>query len=70
MKLVSYALGKTDFAQFNKKDLVCVDKNLSEVLNIDYVGYPPSTDIQDSNVKYDIPLNQRYEQNDNETFLH
>lgn len=40
MKLVCYALGKTDLAQLNPKDLVTVDRNLAEVLQIDYAGFP------------------------------
>lgn len=41
MKLTAYALGKTDLAQFNRNDLVTVDRDLSEVLQIDYAGFPP-----------------------------
>lgn len=40
MKLTTYALGKTDLAQINRKDLVCVDKELAQVLDVDYAGYP------------------------------
>lgn len=41
MKLVCYALGKTDLAQLDRSDLVCVDRNLAEVLGVDYAGWPP-----------------------------
>ncbi|GGF91000.1 FMN-binding glutamate synthase family protein [Paenibacillus albidus] len=41
MKLVAYALGKTDLAQINKMDLVTVDRDLAQVLQIDYAGFPP-----------------------------
>jgi glutamate synthase domain-containing protein 2 len=41
MKLVCYALGKTDLAQLDRSDLVCVDKDLSALLGVDYAGFPP-----------------------------
>ncbi|WP_334074536.1 MULTISPECIES: FMN-binding glutamate synthase family protein [Paenibacillus] len=41
MKLVAYVLGKTDLAQINKMDLVTVDRELAQVLQIDYAGFPP-----------------------------
>ncbi|HEY3369072.1 MAG TPA: FMN-binding glutamate synthase family protein [Symbiobacteriaceae bacterium] len=41
MKLVAYALGKTDLAQFDRSDLVCVDAGLARVLGVDYAGLPP-----------------------------
>jgi glutamate synthase domain-containing protein 2 len=41
MKLVTYALGKTDLAQLDRSDLVCVDKDLAGALRIDYAGYSP-----------------------------
>jgi len=40
MKLVAYALGKTDLNQISRDDLVCVDKELARVLGVDYAGYP------------------------------
>jgi len=43
MKLTTYALGKTDLAQINRKDLVCIDATLAKVLNVDYAGYPHAT---------------------------
>jgi glutamate synthase domain-containing protein 2 len=42
MKQVAYALGKTDLAQFNRRDLVSVDPHLAEVIGIDYAGFPTS----------------------------
>lgn len=39
MKLVMYSMGKTDFAQISRNDLVSVDQNLADVLRIDYAGY-------------------------------
>ena len=41
MKLVAYTLGKTDLAQINKMDLVTVDRDLAQVLRIDYAGFSP-----------------------------
>lgn len=41
MKLVAYTLGKTDLAQINKMDLVTVDRDLAQILRIDYAGFPP-----------------------------
>ncbi|MCT8978580.1 FMN-binding glutamate synthase family protein [Clostridium sp. CX1] len=40
MKLVLIAMGKDNINQLNSKDLVSVDKELSEVLGIGYAGYP------------------------------
>lgn len=40
MKMVAYALGKTDLNQFSRSDLVCMDKELARVLGVDYAGYP------------------------------
>jgi glutamate synthase domain-containing protein 2 len=40
MKLVAYALGKTDLAQLKRSDLVTVNRELAEILGIDYAGYP------------------------------
>jgi glutamate synthase domain-containing protein 2 len=51
MKLVCYALGKTDLAQLSKQDLVSVDKNLAEVLTMDYAGYPASQIPNKTNVE-------------------
>jgi hypothetical protein len=39
MKLTSYALGKTDLAQVDRSDLVCVDPIMAQVLQVDYAGY-------------------------------
>jgi glutamate synthase domain-containing protein 2 len=39
MKLVAYALGKTDLAQLNSNDLVTVDRDLAISLGIDFAGY-------------------------------
>lgn len=41
MRLVAYALGKTDLAQFDRSDLVSVDRDLAQMLGIDYAGFPP-----------------------------
>jgi hypothetical protein len=41
-KLVAYSMGKTDFAQISRNDLVSVDRTLADVLGIDYAGYGPS----------------------------
>jgi hypothetical protein len=41
MKLVCYALAKTDLTQLDREDLVSVDRNLAEVLGIDYAGFSP-----------------------------
>ncbi|PRX30981.1 glutamate synthase domain-containing protein 2 [Orenia metallireducens] len=41
MKLTMYSLGKSDLAQLDRSDLVVVDKNLSDVLGVDYAGYLP-----------------------------
>nr|WP_278320939.1 glutamate synthase-related protein [Clostridium tetanomorphum] len=38
MKLALSAMGKTNIDQLTKEDLVCVDKELSAVLNIGYAG--------------------------------
>lgn len=40
MKLALTAMGKTDFSQLCIKDLVTVDKDLSDTLGIQYAGYP------------------------------
>ncbi|QGU94846.1 FMN-binding glutamate synthase family protein [Clostridium bovifaecis] len=40
MKLALIAMGKTEFSQLNIKDLVTVDKDLSESLGIQYGGMP------------------------------
>ncbi|KAJ49874.1 glutamate synthase domain-containing protein 2 [Clostridium tetanomorphum] len=40
MKLALSAMGKTNIDQLTKEDLVCVDKELSAVLNIGYAGDP------------------------------
>ncbi len=36
MKLVIYALGKTDINQVNRQDLVCMDRELARILGVDY----------------------------------
>lgn len=41
MRLVAYALGKTDLAQFDRSDLISVDRDLAQMLGIDYAGFPP-----------------------------
>jgi glutamate synthase domain-containing protein 2 len=41
MKLTTYALGKTDLAQIDRTDLVCVDSVMARVLEVDYAGYSP-----------------------------
>ncbi len=38
MKLALVAIGKKDFGELNIKDLVCIDRELSNTLKIDYVG--------------------------------
>lgn len=45
MKLVGYALGKTDLSQFNQQDLVSVDRDLALALRIDYAGFPPDRQL-------------------------
>ncbi|MBM7622838.1 FMN-binding glutamate synthase family protein [Sporohalobacter salinus] len=56
MKLTVYSLGKTDLAQLNRKDLVCVDQELAKVLGIDYAGYPQldSTSVLESNIESEL----------------
>lgn len=39
MKLVAYALGKTDLHQVELNDLVCMDKELARALGVDYALY-------------------------------
>jgi glutamate synthase domain-containing protein 2 len=58
MKLVCYALGKTDLAQLNRNDLVTVDRNLAEVCGIDYAGLPRSIQNQQQQKPMTWPLNQ------------
>jgi glutamate synthase domain-containing protein 2 len=70
MKLVCYALGKTDFAQLSKKDLVSVDKTLAEVLGIDYAGYPSSTLPNRTNLEISPGAYQNPSLNENEKTLH
>jgi glutamate synthase domain-containing protein 2 len=41
MKLVCYALGKSDLTQLDRSDLVCTDRELAQVLGVDYAGWPP-----------------------------
>ena len=41
MQLTALTLGKTDLKQLKRSDLVTVDDKLSEVLQIDYAGFPP-----------------------------
>jgi glutamate synthase domain-containing protein 2 len=64
MKLTTYALGKTDLAQIDRSDLVCVDPVLSQVLNVDYAGYPSNSQINPMLQHYSIPKEQEqtYEQ--------
>lgn len=50
MKLTTYALGKTDLAQLERSDLVCVDKDLAQVLRIDYAGYPSDEQLRQHQV--------------------
>jgi glutamate synthase domain-containing protein 2 len=38
MKLVAYALGKTDLTQIDRQDLVCMDRELARILGVDYAG--------------------------------
>lgn len=45
MKQVAYALGKTDLAQFDRSDLVCVDTTLARALGVDYAGWPPEEQL-------------------------
>lgn len=40
MKMVAYALGKTDLKQIDRTDLVCIDRELARVLGVDYAGLP------------------------------
>ncbi|SFI97098.1 FMN-binding glutamate synthase family protein [Thermoflavimicrobium dichotomicum] len=40
MKMVAYALGKTDLNQIDRSDLVCMDRELARVLGVDYAGLP------------------------------
>jgi glutamate synthase domain-containing protein 2 len=53
MKLVCYSLGKTDLAQLSREDLVTVDRNLAEVLGVDYAGYPSSQVPNKTNMQVD-----------------
>jgi glutamate synthase domain-containing protein 2 len=73
MKLVCYSLGKTDLAQLDKSDLVCVDRNLSNALGIDYAGYPPSDGIatSQSNIEpWMINQNNQQPQHESPTHYH
>lgn len=40
MKMVAYALGKSDLTQIDRSDLVSMDKELSRALGVDYALYP------------------------------
>lgn len=40
MKLVAYALGKSDLNQVDRRDLVCVDRELARIFGVDYAGLP------------------------------
>ena len=55
MKLVCYALAKTDLAQLKRSDLVCIDRNLAEVLGIDYAGFPPTIEINNRDIDWIPP---------------
>jgi hypothetical protein len=70
MKLVCYALGKTDLAQLNRNDLVTVDRELSEVLGIDYAGFPPSKQAPHQNLQENpwIPPDFKEQQNSPDLF--
>ncbi|MDD4168797.1 MAG: FMN-binding glutamate synthase family protein [Desulfotomaculaceae bacterium] len=39
MKLAAYALGRADLAQISRKDLVCIDRDLAWLLDVDYAGF-------------------------------
>jgi hypothetical protein len=52
MRLVAYSLGKTDFAQINRRDLVTVDRDLSFALVIDYAGSPPTRKSQETVIEW------------------
>ncbi len=39
MKLAAYALGRTDLAQISREDLVCADRELAWLLDVDYAGF-------------------------------
>ena len=41
MRMVAYALGKTDLNQIDRSDLVCVDRELARLLGVDYCGFAP-----------------------------
>jgi glutamate synthase domain-containing protein 2 len=40
MKMVAYALGKTDLSQIDRSDLVSIDRELARVTGVDYAGVP------------------------------
>ncbi|MFC7441238.1 FMN-binding glutamate synthase family protein [Laceyella putida] len=40
MRLTAIALGKTDLKQIDRSDLVCMDRELAQVLGVDYAGWP------------------------------
>jgi glutamate synthase domain-containing protein 2 len=42
MKLVMYSMGKTDFTHISRSDLVTVNRDLADVLGIDYAGFAPN----------------------------
>ncbi|MFZ5945806.1 MAG: FMN-binding glutamate synthase family protein [Bacillota bacterium] len=67
MKLVCYALAKTDLAQLNRNDLVSIDRNLAEDLGIDYAGLPPSKIINQSNLAW-IPPRDKSKQIEQELY--
>ncbi|PTX55181.1 glutamate synthase-like protein [Melghirimyces profundicolus] len=40
MKMVAYAIGKTDLSQVDRSDLVSLDRELARILGVDYAGHP------------------------------
>lgn len=40
MKMVAYALGKSDLMQIDRRDLVSLDRELARLLGVDYAGHP------------------------------
>jgi glutamate synthase domain-containing protein 2 len=69
MKQVAYALGKTDLAQFNRRDLVSVDPHLAEVIGIDYAGFPTKEQKRRREQEFWIPTEPKRPEED-PTYLH
>jgi glutamate synthase domain-containing protein 2 len=70
MKQVSYALGKTDLAQLNRRDLVSVDPHLAEVIGIDYAGFPTNEQKRRRGQEFWVPTEPKRPEEGSTTYLH